>query len=210
MSASAWAVPRFGVVSSVAAPILLIGGWSLAAALQATPFDSTVGTISALAALDADHRWVMTVALAGVGLCHVVTSWSLRGIASAMGRGIHALGGVATIVVAAVPLPAAASEQDAPGHSIAAGVAFVALALWPAFASQRHAPAVLRPIAGRAASALLLGLVGWFGIDLVSGSATIGLSERIAAGAQAIWPATVVIGTRFSAADASHGTRQTP
>ncbi|MFF5226922.1 DUF998 domain-containing protein [Dactylosporangium sp. NPDC000521] len=61
------------VVSSATAPVLLIGGWSVAAALQPR-FDPLRDTISALAGLGAAHRWVMTVALLGVGACHVVTA----------------------------------------------------------------------------------------------------------------------------------------
>ncbi|MBA2310412.1 MAG: DUF998 domain-containing protein, partial [Pseudonocardiales bacterium] len=53
-------VPWWGVLSSAAAPVLLIGGWTVAAVRQPAVFDSTVDTISALAALDATDRVVMT------------------------------------------------------------------------------------------------------------------------------------------------------
>jgi hypothetical protein len=43
-------VPWCGLVSSVAAPVLLIGGWTMAAAVQPAPFDAVVHTISELAA----------------------------------------------------------------------------------------------------------------------------------------------------------------
>jgi hypothetical protein len=43
------ATPWWGVLSSAAAPTLLIGGWTLAAAQQDTGFDSLTQTISALA-----------------------------------------------------------------------------------------------------------------------------------------------------------------
>ena len=60
-------VPWWGVVSSAAAPVLMIGGWTVAAALQPGSFDQVTGTISALAGYGATDRWVMTLGLAGVG-----------------------------------------------------------------------------------------------------------------------------------------------
>ena len=49
-----------GCVSSAAAPVLLIGGWTVAAGRQRGGFDPVVETISALAAHGADDRWLMT------------------------------------------------------------------------------------------------------------------------------------------------------
>ena len=71
-------VPWWGRLSATLAPVLLIGGWTWAAALQPAGFDSVTGTISELAGLDAQSRWVMTAAIAGTGLCHAVTALALR------------------------------------------------------------------------------------------------------------------------------------
>src|SRR6187549_2238612 len=121
-------VPGWSVVTSAAAPVLLIGGWTLAARLQPGRFDQVSGTISALAADDATHRWVMTSALVGVGVAHVGTALALRP-ANPAARWLLATGGVATVLVAANPLPAGGGP--APEHAAAAGVAFLALGLWP-------------------------------------------------------------------------------
>ena len=67
----------WGVVSSTMAPVLLIGGWTAAAALQPRPFNAVASTISSLAAVGAADRWVMTVALLAVGACDVVTGLAL-------------------------------------------------------------------------------------------------------------------------------------
>ena len=56
-------------VSATAAPIALIGGWTVAATRQPEAYDATRDTISALAAHGADDRWLMTAALAVVGGC---------------------------------------------------------------------------------------------------------------------------------------------
>lgn len=183
-------VPWWGVVSAAAAPVLLVGGWTLAAARQVPAFDPAVETISALAAIDATDRWLMTVALAGVGACHLVTALALRP-AARPGRAVLALGGAATVAVAALPLPA---EGGSTPHGVAAAVAFLALAVWPLAGARRAAPALVlsRPVSV-AAAAVLLGLVGWFALELPGGTGT---AERVAAAAQAVWPLGVVLGLR--------------
>jgi hypothetical membrane protein len=185
-------VPWWGVVSAAAAPVLLVGGWTLAAARQVPAVDPAVETISALAALDATDRWIMTTALAGLGACHLVTALALRP-AARPGRAVLALGGGATVAVAALPLPA---EGGSTPHAVAAAVAFLALAVWPTAGAHRAAPAAVlsRPVSAVAA-AVLLGLVGWFALELASG-AQVGTSERVAAAAQAVWPLVVVLGLR--------------
>jgi hypothetical protein len=105
---------------------------------------------------------------------------------------------VATALVAVFPLPADGSGS--PAHTVAATLGFVALAAWPALAWRRDAdglPAPLRPAVALPAAAVLLGLVGWFGADVVAGGGRVGLSERVAAGAEALWPLAVVLGSRF-------------
>jgi len=193
-------VPWWGLASATAAPVLLIAGWTVAAAAQRGRFDPVVETISALAAHGATDRWIMTVALTGVGVCHVVTALALRP-AALPGRALLAVGGVATLLVAAFPLPA--DDAGSMPHGVAAGTAFVALAAWPALALRRsaRAPAVLRPAGALSAAAVLLGLVAWFGAELAADRGLVGLSERAAAGAQALWPlATVVLARRASKA----------
>lgn len=189
-------VPWWGLLSATAAPVLLIGGWTVAAAHQRGRFDPVVETISALAARGATDRWIMTAALAGLGVCHVVTALALQPAARA-GRVVLAGGGLATLLVAAVPLPA--DDSGSTVHGLAAGTAFLALAAWPALAGQRsaRAPAVLRPAVAVPAAAVLLGLLTWFGAELAADRGLVGLSERAAAGAQAVWPlATVTLARR--------------
>jgi hypothetical membrane protein len=173
-------VPWWGVVSAVLAPVFMIGGWELAAAVQPVPFDAVVRTISDLAARDTPHRWVMTVGLAGLGLAHVVTAVALRAGAWA-GRVLLALGGLATLVVSAAPLPAGGGSSTV--HTAAATVGFVALSTWSLLAFPRWRT-------GWVGAAALVGLLLWFGVEL--GGPRFGLSERVLAGAQATWPLLVV------------------
>jgi hypothetical membrane protein len=187
-------VPWWGIVSASAAPVLLIGGWTVAAARQRGGFDPVVETISALAAHGADDRWLMTTALAGLGACHLTTALALR-YAATPGRVVLGLGGVATVLVAAFPQPADGGGSAA--HTAAAGVAFVALGGWPLLSGRSGSGAwPVRPGTSVAAGAVLLVLVGWFFTELVADSDRVGLSERAAAGAQAVWPLLVAWGSR--------------
>jgi hypothetical protein len=99
------------------------------------------------------------------------------------GRVTLGLGGAATVAVAALPQPAY-------GHLFAAGIAFVALAIWPLFSA---VPGGGSRILG---TATLLAILLWFGVQL-DGGQSIGLSERILATAQALWP--LLIATRLLA-----------
>jgi len=187
-------IPWWALASAGAAPVLLIGGWALAEARQPPGYDPIRDTISALAALGATDRFIMTSALAGLGACHVVTAAGLAPVRR-RGRVVLATGGVATILVAAFPQPV---HGNSVAHTIAASVAFVALGAWPALAAQRHSPApLLRRGASVAASCVLLGLVVWFAAEIHGGQR--GLAERAAAGAQALWPLAVVVTTRRAA-----------
>lgn len=85
-------VPWWGVVSSAAAPVLGAAGWSVAAGLQPRSFDPVAEPVSALAALGAADRWVMSLTFVVVGACVFVTGLALRP-AAAPGRLILMAGG---------------------------------------------------------------------------------------------------------------------
>lgn len=149
-------VPWWAVLSATAAPVLLIGGWTLAASRQQANFNSITDTISALAAHGATDRWIMTTALAGLGVCHVVTALGLHP-AALPGRVVLAIGGLANIAVAAFPQPDGGGSS--PAHVQAATVGFVALAVWPAqsWRRDRQAPFALHLQVAAVATAVLLG-----------------------------------------------------
>jgi len=181
----------WGVVSSALAPVLLIGGWTLAAALQPRPFNAVASTISSLAAVGAADRWVMTLALLAVGACDVVTGLALRP-AALPGRLILIAGGMAGMLVAATPEPARGGSVQ---HAFWATAGFLALAVWPVGARRRGplVPFGLRPAVAAVATGVLFGLLAWFGAELIMRGALIGLAERVLTGAQAAWPLAVVL-----------------
>jgi hypothetical protein len=188
------AVPWWGLVSSAAAPVLLTGGWTVAAGLQPRSFNAVAGTMSALAARGAADRWVMTLVFAVVGACFVVTGLALRP-AAAPGRVMLIAGGVAGLLVAANPEPARGGSLP---HAVWAAAGFAALAAWPTGAWRRGplVPPGLRPAVSVTAAGVLAGLLAWFGTELVTGVAQAGLAERVLAGMQAVWPLAVVLSCR--------------
>lgn len=163
----------------------MIGGWVVAASLQPPGYSAVRDTISALAADGARDRWVMTAGLAVVGVCHVVTAIGLRP-ARRVGRVLLALGGAATILVAAFPQP---EHGSSPAHTLAAGAAFIVLTCWPLAASRGSLFALRRPT-GAAATVVSSALLIVFFVQLHGGH-QIGLTERLLAGAQSLWPAVV-------------------
>ncbi len=179
-------VPRWALASAIAAPVAMIGGWTLAASRQPS-FDPVRETISALATSAATDPWIMTTGLAVTGVAHMVTAAGLRPVPT-RARALHALGGAATLAVALLP-----SDAHPQAHGIAAGVGFGALALWPALAGRRGAAGILRPAVGVGASAVLLGLLAAFVVELQGDGTAIGLTERLVAGGEALWPLAVVL-----------------
>jgi hypothetical membrane protein len=185
-------VPWWGVISSAGSPVLLAGGWTVAASLQPPGFNPVADTISVLAGVGATDRWVMTWALVGVGACYVVTGLALRP-AVRPGRLILMAVGVATILVAANPV------HDGHGgslpHTFWAAAGFIAMTAWPVAGRVRGplVPYGLRPVVAACATLVMLVLLAWFGAELISAGHQLGLAERALALAQAAWPLTVVV-----------------
>ena len=190
-------VPWWGVVSAAAAPLLLVGGWTAAADLQ-PQFDPVANTVSALAAVGATDRWVMSATFVVVGLCDVITALALRP-ARVAGRLILIVGAISGMLVAAYP--------EHPGgfgsvpHFVLAATGFALLTTWPLGACQRGAavPWALLPGAAAFAIAVQFLLLAWFGAELILGAGQAGLAERLMGAAQAVWPLTVVLSARAAA-----------
>ena len=95
-------VPWWAVGAAIAAPVLLIGGVSVATAVQPASYDPVRNTISELAERGAADSWVMTSALVGVGSCYLLAALGLKP-AARVGRVTLACGGVADSADRCVP-----------------------------------------------------------------------------------------------------------
>lgn len=182
--------PRTAVLSATVAVVALVGGWTWAAAAQPGGFDSGAESISALAASATPHRWIMETGLVLTGLAHVVTAWALVP-ARRVGRLLLAGGGVATLAVAAIPLPSRTESSAA--HTLVAGVSFVLLGLWPWFAARPGGPPVMTARVARPAAAVITTAVASLVVGL--GGSAFGLHERVVASLTVLWPLVTAAGT---------------
>ena len=191
-------VPWWGLASATAAPVLMVAGWSVAAGLQPRPFDPVAQTVSMLAAPGATDRWVMTLTFVLVGVCEFVTGLALRPARMA-GRVILMAGAVAGILVAANPEQPGTRFPIA--HMVFAAIGCAGVVAWPAGAWRRGpwVPWGLRPVVSAVAVAVLLGLVAWFGAELITGGGQAGLAERVFGAGQALWPLAVIVSCRLAA-----------
>jgi hypothetical protein len=136
----------------------------------------------------------MSLAFAAAGGCEVITGLALRP-ATAPGRFILMAGGLAGWLVAANPEHVGGSLA----HAFWAAVGFAALVAWPGGA-WRQGPSVpwgLRPAVSAVAAGLMLGLLVWFGAELVTGGGQVGLAERVMGVAPTGWPLVVVLSCRL-------------
>jgi hypothetical membrane protein len=134
-------IGRPAIVSAYLAPVLLIGGTVVAGALS-PGYDPVRQTISELAAGDAPTRALMTVFFVLTGLCHLVTVTFARGI-GIPGRIAFLIGALATLGVAAFPLPTVAGSSAT--HTTFAMVGFIFLAAWPLLGMRFRADSAGRP-----------------------------------------------------------------
>jgi hypothetical protein len=184
-------VPRWAVVTAGAAPALLVVGFLVAARLQPVSYDPLRDTISALAARGATDPWVMTAAIAAVGTCYLLTALGLSPLRR-VGRLALAGGGVATLSIAAFPTPLHGYSGP---HAVAVIAASTTMCAWPVLAVRGRPPAhVLRFGPNVAASAVTFGLIMWFTLEINGGE--LGLAERCAAVAPALWLFPVAFGAR--------------
>jgi hypothetical membrane protein len=187
-------VPWWGLASAAAAPVLMVGGWTVAADLQPR-FDQVADTVSLLAAPGATDRWVMTLTFLVVGVCYIVTGLALRPAAVA-GRVILIVGSAAGMLVAVNPEQAGTAFPVQ--HMLWASIGLASLTTWPVAACRRGpmVPWGLRPAVAATAVGVLLALLAWFIVELVTGAGQVGLAERVTGVAQAAWPLAAVLSCR--------------
>ncbi len=187
-------MPWWGVLFAAAALVFLVGGCTVATALQPSSFNWLASTVSTLTEREAADPWVMTAAFAVTGACVIATALALRP-AAMPGRLILAAAGAASILVAANPEHVGGS----PVHGLWAGVTFTALTAWPTGAWRRgpSVPWGLRPAVSAAAVGTLLALLAWYLTELTTRGAMTGLAERIMGTAEVGWPLAVVLSCRL-------------
>ena len=183
-------MPWWGLISAAVAFVALVGGCTVAAALQPSSFNWLGSTVSTLTEPGVADRWVTIAAFAVTGACGMTTALALRPAALA-GRLTLAVAGAAALLVAANPEHAGGSLA----HGLWAAATFTALIAWPAGAWRRgtSVPWGLRPAVSAAGVGALLALLTWYLVELITRGGMTGLAERAMCVALVGWPLTVVL-----------------
>jgi hypothetical membrane protein len=186
-------VPWWTVFAAGLAPVLLIGAWIVADAVQPASYSPIRQTISVLAGDAGTDRWIMAGTLFLVGGCYLVTAVGLAGV-RASARTLLAVSGLSTIGIAASP---EAASGATPQHLVWAILGAVTIAAWPALAARRlpPRPLVLSSYGSAAVTVVFAALLGWLFIES-QGGGVLGLAERLTTSAQACWPFVVALALR--------------
>jgi hypothetical membrane protein len=188
--AQAW---RWATVSTVLAPLIMIGGWLVAETFQPRSYSPLESSISGLAAVGAADRWIVTGALFLVGACYLVTAACLPSVRGPA-RVVLLIAGISSVGIAVSPVPLHGPD---PQHLAWTALGAVAIAVWPAFTASRAPaqPLILRPPGAAAVTAVSLALLVWLIAETQGGSA-LGLAERLVTGTQVTWPFIVLLALR--------------
>jgi Protein of unknown function (DUF998) len=195
-------VAGWAVATALLAPVILVGGWLVADALQPASYSPMRQTMSALAGDSGADRWVMTAALLLVGSCQIATGAGLTAV-RVPARVLLILTGLSTLGIAATPEPATGPTSR---HLAFAVSCVVTTAVWPVLVARR-APAqswILSVYGCATVTALFAGLSCWLLIAARYGGGDLGLVERLTSAVQGIFPFVAALALRQHARDAGN------
>jgi hypothetical protein len=200
----AWAggpVPGWAAATALLAPVVLVGGWLVAGALQPASYSPMRQTMSVLAGDTGTDRWVMTAALVVVGTCQIATGAGLTGVRMPA-RIVLVLTGLSTLGIAATPEPATGPTSR---HLLFAVSCVVMTAVWPVLvASRRPERSWILGVPGCATvTVVFAGLSCWL-LIAAQGGGDLGLAERLTSAAQGLFPLVVALALRQSVTDAAN------
>ena len=187
-------VPGWTLGTALLAPVVLVGGWLIADALQPASYSPMQQTVSVLAGLTGTDRWVMTAALLLVGSCQIATGAGLTAV-SMPARILLILTGLSTLGIAASPEPASGPTSR---HLAFAVGCVVTTAVWPVLVATR-APArpwILTAHGCAAVTVLFAGLSCWLLVAARDGAGDLGMVERLTSAAQGFFPLVVALALR--------------
>ncbi len=193
-------VPGWAVTTALLAPVVLVGGWLIAGALQPASYSPMRQTVSVLAGHSGTDRWLMTAALLLVGSCQIATGAGLAAV-RVPARILLILTGISTLGIAATPEPATGPTSR---HLAFAVSCVVTTAVWPALVARR-APAqpwILSVYGCATVTVIFACLSCWLLIAARDGGGDLGMVERLTSTAQGLFPLIAALALRQTAQDA--------
>ena len=201
-------VPGWAIGAALLAPVVLVGGWLVAGALQPASYSPMRQTMSVLAGHSGTDRWVMTAALLLVGGCQIATGAGLTGVGMPA-RILLILTGLSTLGIAATPEPATGPTSR---HLAFAVSCVVTTAVWPVFVA-RWPPArswILGVYGCATVTVVFAGLSCWLLIAARDGSGDLGLVERLTSAVQTLFPFVVALALRQTARNTGNQRQRGP
>jgi Protein of unknown function (DUF998) len=194
-------VPGWAVGTALLVPVVLVGGWLIAGALQPASYSPMRQTMSVLAGDSGTDRWVMTASLLLVGSCQIATGAGLTGV-RIPARFLLILTGLSTLGIAATPEPGTGPTSR---HLAFAVSCVVTSAVWPVLVARRaSAQSWILGICGCAAvTVIFAGLSCWLLIAARADGGDLGMVERLTSAVQGLFPLVVALAVRHTAQDAS-------
>jgi hypothetical membrane protein len=199
-SLAARPVPGWAVGTALLAPVVLVGGWLIAGALQPASYSPMRETISVLAGASGADRWVMTAAMLLVGSCQIATAVGLSAV-RLPARILLMLTGVSMLGIAASPEPA---SGPTPRHLVFATSCAATAAAWPVLVARRTPrQSWILSVYGCATAALLFaGLSCWLLIAAQGSGSDVGMVERLTSAILGSFPLVVAVALRQTAREA--------
>ncbi len=188
-------VPGWVVITAALTPVVLVGGFLVAGALQPVSYSPLQQTMSALAGQTGTDPWLMTGALFLVGGAQIATGAGLSAVRWPA-RILLVVTGLCTIGVAASPEPAAGPTRL---HLAFAVCCVLTTAIWPVFVASRVAPTWIVSRQGCTAVTLIYAVLSGWLLFATFGGGDLGLAERLTSAALGLFPLFVVIALRKAA-----------
>ena len=190
-------VPGWAVGTALLAPVVLVGGWLIAGALQPASYSPMRQTMSVLAGHSGTDRWVMTTALLLVGSCQMATGVGLTAVRMPA-RILLILTGLSTLGIAATPEPVTGPTSR---HLAFAVSCVVTTVVWPVLVARR-APVqswILSVYGCATVTVIFAGLSCWLLITAQDGGSDLGMVERLTSAVQGLFPLVVALALRQTA-----------